>query len=554
MSSLAPEDRYKRRLIVNAGVLFLLGIVISLFLLFFPSDDYFQFYLNQSDKFLSQSKYSDMEEQLDRAARHAKSREQWFSLFKRAYQASLSQDDFGYYQSIVERSRRFVKGGADHEALNTAGLLWTGQYEKAAASLYTIQSDKYSSLIAESLLSYDVFRNYDLQEMSPLEFIKEKIQFQEDPEFFHSVGTRADNPILLYNAALLSLEAGDYDRAASIAEGIPGNRISPYHRGILYYDLGYIDQAYDAFKAQSVLDDINNTQRYAVHQQLADLAHERGDKQEALQHYGKAMMIKANGSWKNFRNMARIYLDDGYSNKARAVLREGIQVFPDSIELLEDYVLYYHMDYPVEVRKELESFIKVYPRLTEAHLLKIRYFPEQKSAVQYQAEIWDLFNQDESNDVVTRFLLWYLSGVGDLEGMIIVLERYKSPDEELPYWHHFYQSVIALTKFDLETAVKEMDIAYSAKEDWLFTYNKAVLATVKGDKESAAELLKQASDDLSTENTIFGRDVYLSGIYYERALLLAEEEEFEQAIALLEDAIRLDENNIRAGTVLNRIK
>ncbi|MDC7232391.1 MAG: hypothetical protein PQJ58_04110, partial [Spirochaetales bacterium] len=341
MSSPAPEDRYKRRLIINAGVLFLLGILIALFLLFVPSEDYFQYYLNQSDKYLSLERYKDMEEQLNRASRHAKTREQWFSLFKRAYRSGSAQDDYTYFQSLVERSRRFLKGGADHEALNTAGLLWTGQYEKAAASLYSIQSDKYSSLIAESLLSYDVFRNYDLQDLTPLEFIKEKIRYQEDPEFFHSVGMKADNPVLLYNAALLSLEAGDYDRAASIAVNLPGNRISPYHRAILFYDLGYMDQAYDAFKAQSVIDDMNNTQRFSVHQQLADIAYEKGNSEEALVHYGRALMTDAYGSLKNFRNMARIYIDKGYSNKARAVLKEGMQVFPDSIELLEDFIVYY---------------------------------------------------------------------------------------------------------------------------------------------------------------------------------------------------------------------
>lgn len=554
MSSLAPEDRYKRRLIINAGVLFLLGIVIALFLLFFPSEDYFQHYLNQSDKYLALERYPDMQEQLDKASRHARSREQWFSLFKRAYRAAESRDDYEYYNDLLERSRRFLKGGADHEALHSAGLLWTGQYEKAAASLYTIQSDKYSSLIAESLLSYDVFRNYDLQELSPLDFIKEKIQYQEDPEFFHSVGSRADNPILLYNAALLSLEAGDYDRAASIAVDLPGNRISPYHRAVLYYDLGYRDRAYEAFRAQLVVDEINSTQRFSIHQQIADLAHDKGEVQTALVHYGKALMIDPRGSWKNYRNMARIYLDQGYSKKARALLREGMQVFPDTMELLEDYVIYFHKDYPVEVRKILDSFIRLSPGLTEAQLLQLRYFPGQMSSVQYQAEIWDLFNRDESNDSVTRFLLWYLSGIGDMDGMRIVLERYKSGEEELPYWHHFYQSVIALNQFNLELAVKEMNIAHSAREDWLFTYNSAVLASLTGDKQRAAELLDESAGKLAAGDTVFGRDSYLSTIYYEQALLLVENDEFTQAIALLEQAVVLDKQNIRAGTVLNRIK
>ncbi|MDC7232495.1 MAG: hypothetical protein PQJ58_04650, partial [Spirochaetales bacterium] len=211
-------------------------------------------------------------------------------------------------------------------------------------------------------------------------------------------------------------------------------------------------------------------------------------------------------------------------------------------------------DYPVETRKELETFIKRHPRKTEARLLKIRYFPEQKGAVQYQAEIWDLFNADVSNEQVTRFLLWYLSGVGDTDSMRIVLERYQGDEEEPPYWHHFYQSVIALNAFDLETAAREMDMAYAAGDSWLFSYNKAVLAVVRGDVLTAENLLEEAADQLQEKTTIFGKNSYLSRILYERALLLVEREEFEAAVSLLEKAVELDGMNIRAGTVLNRIK
>ncbi len=554
MSSPQEETRYKKRLIINASILFLLGSVISLYLLFFPSEDYFQLYLSQSDKYLSQQRYSDMEEELLKASRYAKTQQQWFSLFKRSYTAASAMDDYSDFQGLVERSRRFLKGGADHEAVNTAALLWTGQYEKASASLYTIQNEKYSTLIAETLLSYDVYRNYDLGGLTPLQFIKEKIRFQEDPDFFYSIGTRADNPVLLYNAALLSMETGDTDLAGAIVSALPVNRISPYHLGVLYYDLGYYDRAYDSFTAQSLIDDMNSNQRFSIHQQIADIAFARGDYDEALSHYGRAMNINPSGSWKNFRNMARIYFDQGYSNKARAVLREGIGIYPDSLPLLKDYVVYYHDDYPVEVRSELDAFMRVYPGLTEARLISMRYFPRQMSSVLYQAELWDLFNRDESNPAVTRFLLWYLSGVNDTDGMKIVLQRFKPEDGEVPYWHHFYQSVISLNERDINEVVKEMEISYSLNKDWIFSYNLSVLARLRGDQTLALGYLDQAYSELGLRNNLFGRDGYLSRISYERALILVEREDFEGAIGLLEEAVALDGTNVRAAAVLNRIK
>ncbi|MDC7241342.1 MAG: hypothetical protein PQJ50_13380 [Spirochaetales bacterium] len=553
MSSPQEDHRYKRRLITNAAVLFLLGALISLYLLFSPAEDYFQFYLDQSDKFLIQERYSDMEEQLLKASRHAKTRQQWFSLFKRSYMSAEAREDYSDFQGLVERSRRFLKGGADHEAINTAALLWTGQYEKASASLYSIQNEKYSSLIAETLLSYDVFRNYDLEGMTPLAFIKEKIRYQEDPDFFYSIGTKADNPVLLYNAALLSMEAGNTDLAGAIASGLPVNRISPYHLAVLFYDLGFYDRAFDSFTAQSLLDEMNSNQRFSVHQQIADIAFARGDQREALNQYAKAMTISPSGSWKNFRNMARIYFDQGYSNKARAVLREGIGIFPDSLPLLKDYVIYYHKDYPVEVRSELDAFMRTHPDLTEARLINMRYFPHQMSAVVYQAELWDLFNSDESNEAVTRFLLWYLSGINDADGMRIVLQRFKS-GEEKPFWYHFYQSVIALNERDIDRAVKEIEICYSLKKDWIFSYNRAVLAQLKGNDTLALTYLEQASNELELRLNLFGREGYLSRISYERALILVEREDFDAAVSLLERAVALDGTNVRAAAVLNRIK
>ncbi len=553
MSRTAEEKRYRRRLIINASVLFVISCSLALALLFLPSEDYFQYYLTRSDKDLGRQDYPALNESLLKAARYAKSREQWFSLFKRSYLSAVEREDFHDFQDLVARSRKFIKAGADHEALNVAASLWTGQYEKASADLYAVQSDKYKTLIAETLFSYDVYRNYDLGGMTALEFIKDKIRYQEDPAFFESVGRKADNPVLLYNAALLSMEAGDMDRAASIVSALPSSRISPYHLALIFYDLGMESRAYDAFKAQATVDDMNGNQRFSIHQMIADLSMRAGRHDEALDEYSKALALDAAGSWKNYRNIARILLMSGYSRRASAVLWEGMELFPGRTELLRDFVSYFHKDNPLDVRSALYSYNETNPSDTEARLLRIRYFPGEHSSLQYQSMIWDLFNNDVKNPEVARFLLWYLSGVGDLDGMEIVLQRFDS-GEDNPYWYPFYESVIAARKGDSEGALAFMRQVYALHPSWFISYNLAVLEIARGGRDQGDRLLSDAAEVLKGRREVVRGKEFLSRIYYERALLALEADDFRSAGTLLEKALEADSANIRAGSLLNRIQ
>ena len=553
MSRTAEETRYRRRLIINASVLFVISCALALTLLFLPSEDYFQYYLVRSDKDLGRQDYPALNESLLKAARYAQTREQWFSLFKRSYLSALERDDYHDFQNLIQRSRKFIKAGADHEALNVAAALWTGEYEKASAALYTIQNDRYKTLIAETLLSYDVYRNYDLDGMTALEFIKDKIRYQEDPAFFESVGRKAENPVLLYNAALLSMESGDLDRAASIVNDLPSHRISPYHLALIFYDLGMNKRAYDALKAQALVDDMNGNQRFSIHQMIADLAMFSGRGEEALDEYRRALALDPRGDWRNYRNIARILLMTGYSRRAATVLKEGMELFPGQTALLSDFVSYYHRDAPLEVRSTLYAYNEANPGDTEAELLRIRYFPGEHSSLQYQAMIWDLFNHDVKKPEVARFLLWYLSGVGDLDGMEIVLQRIDSGDDN-PYWYYFYKSVLALRMGDHESALAHMRQVHAMYPSWYISYNLAVLEIARGNRNQGAVLLQEAGDNLEARNEVVMAHSYLSRIYYERALLDLEAEDFKAAEQLLETALEVDPANIRAGSLLNRIQ
>ncbi len=501
---------------------------------------------------LKHKNYPLLKKLLDKASRHAETRMNWYSLFKRSYLAGQQQGDYRDFQDLVSRSCRFYKGGADLEAINIAALLWTDQYEKAAASLYAIQNERYETLVAETLISWDVFRKYDLDGKAPLDFVKEKITYKEDPEFFESIGEKSGNPALLYNAALLSMRAGDFDRCASIIPELPASRIDPYRQGILHYDLGDFEAALNAFEAQLLLDEVKGNQRPSIYQLCGDLLH-LSNPDKALAYYSKAIQLDGWGQWKNYRNISRILMDEGRSRQARDVLRAGMELYSDNMELLTDYTMCFGTDEPLDTKERLKAYMASHPEQTTPQLLMIRYFPQKGSTVQYQSRLWELFNQDPFNADVSRFLLWYLAGVEDLESMKIVMERYGKSGFS-PFWYDFYKAFMALKKNRIQEALGSMKEAYRKCPQWYMAHNLAILQRITGNWPAAESLLEEAASDLLKQDRVKNPNTFLSRIFYEQAVLFLEDDNYEKASAALEKAILQDSQNLRAVTLLNRIQ
>ena len=84
------DRKYFKSLLIWTLVLFMIASILGIFILFQPDDDRFQYYLMQVDHFIDTERYSDIPPLLVRASRYADNRAQWFSLFKRSYQACLN--------------------------------------------------------------------------------------------------------------------------------------------------------------------------------------------------------------------------------------------------------------------------------------------------------------------------------------------------------------------------------------------------------------------------------------------------------------------------------
>jgi len=531
----------------------MIASILGVFILFQADENRFQFYLDQSDLSVKVERYRDVPDILIRASRYADTKNQWFSLFKRSYISCHALNDYSTFNDLIERSRKFIKAGPEHDALFTASLLWTDQYERAAASLYSIKQPGFETLSAESLLSFEVYRNYSFHDQSPIDFIKEKIGYQEDPDFFRIIGTLADNEVLLYNALLLYMEKGQFQDAENILKGLSLNKISPYRMGIVSYDLGKYKNALEFYQAQDIVDEMKENQRFSMKEQIGDLQYLLGRGDEALASYETGLSLHAEGSWKLYRNIARLYYDRGYSRKAKIILEEGLEAFPNQIELLTDYVLFFAEDYGLIVKKKLEAHISHFPNDMEAKLLKIRYFPDPMNSTQYQAHLWEYFNNGDQDESVARFLLWYLSGLGDSKSLRIVLKRYDYAAEK-PHWYLFYEGILFFLEQDIDKALEKMEEASRIFPSWLYERNKSMLNYSLGYLDIAIMQIQSAISDLSKETSMLNGKDLLSDMYVNLGEMYLDQEDFRNASGAFEKSIQFNPDNFNAKSQLNRIK
>ncbi len=542
-----------RQLTLLGLVLFMIASILGVFILFQPDDDRFGFYLNAVDTYLERETYKDIPDLLIRASRYAENRENWFSLFKRSYLCAFNTNDYIPFYELLNRSRKFLKAGPEHDALYTASLLWTDQYEKAAASLYAVSQEGFESLTAETLLSFEVYRNYSIGDRDPIEFIKEKIAYQEDPDFFEVIGRLSGNEILLYNAVILYLESANTAKAEEIVSTLSSRRISPFRLGVVHYDLMNYEKALEYYQAQDVIDEMKENQRYSMKEQIGDVQFLLGRSDSALHFYEAAVATHDSGSWKLYRNIARLYYAKGYSRKAKLLLEKGLSIFPDQIELLTDYVRLYYRDYSLIVENRLNAFISRYPDDMQARLLKIRYFPDPMNATQYQSRLWEYFNASDNSERITRFLLWYLAGLGDSESMEIVLKRYDY-GENKPHWYLFYEGILASLQKNPSEALKKMEEASVLYPSWLYESNKSALNLLLGNHDAALEEIIKAIEMLEKENTLENSQELLSDLYVRLGDMYLDLQDFKAAMDSYSLSIQYNPENFKAKTKLNRIQ
>ena len=551
----------RKTLIILDVILLIAAISISTFLL---TSNNLNYYINlitpdstiefnenikKVDRMINGEGYSSAATSLKKASSYAKTSLSWLSVIKRAYILSEETQDLAYFQKYTEQAFDIYPGNEDIRAFHVYSLLQNKQFELASELALSIKSSYYNNLKVEAALSAE-FSSDTIAD--PFSYILNLLSSAEDPALFQKIGDITGNKKLIYDAAILYMKYGEVKKAYKLAYNITGDWVNDEAIGMIALDSGEYNQALTRFLNHNQMDIQNHNEKWAIQLIIADLQQLLGYMNDAGAYYERSLQINSSGSWNQYANYSRLLKENGRFRQSMDLLQEGIEVFPENEkELIIAMVVNQFDKNRSTTERYLKSFLDENPDDPEANLLYIDHFPIQTTPEKYGARIWELYNKNPSNRKIAEFLLWYLLGVGDLEGTTLVLDRFDR-DSDRSYWTVFYRALSLSMAKGFDEAEILLHESIEMKETWFSYYNLAVIQLFLNKYEDVLKNLDRAEYLLHRSSQIENR--HLSNIKTKYASAYIGLNDMNSARIELEEALALDDENLEAALLTREIK
>ncbi|MBN2656908.1 MAG: hypothetical protein JXR86_07590 [Spirochaetales bacterium] len=511
--------------------------------------DEFRENLGAVDRMINGGGYSSAISYLKKGASFAETGLNWMSVIKRAYILGEKTGDASLFHKYVEKGFVEYPGNEDIRAFRVYSLLNQQKYSEASDLSMSIKNSFYNSLKVEAALSAE-FASETIAD--PFSYILDLLKNSDDPSIFRKVGEITGNEKLLFDAAILYMKSGEIRNAFHLASGITGQWVHDEAIGMIAIDAGEYKHALTRLLNQNQLDKQNHNERWAIQLILGDLLQLEGQLNDSGEYYRKSLEINEEGSWKQYANYSRLLKAQGRFRQSMTTLQDAISLFPDKEKELVVSMVNNQFDRNRSTTERyLKSFLDRHPDDPEANLLVIEHFPIQTTPEKYGARIWELYNKNPANRTIAEFLIWYLLGVGDIEGTTLVLDRFDR-DSGRSYWTVFYRALSLSMNKGFNEAERLLQESIEMKETWYAFYNLAVIQLFLGKYSMALDNLQEAEvllakSDLEQFN-------FLSSIKTKFAVAYIGLKELDNARVSLSEALKLDSSNLEAALLTREIQ
>ena len=471
------------------------------------STEEFNRHIDTVDRMIKGEGYSSAAANLKKASSNAKTSLNWLSVIKRAYQLSELTRDQSYFNRYTEKGFEIYPGNEDIRAFQVFSLLNQMKYEEASQLSKPISNSFYNNLKIEAALAAE-FSSDTIAD--PFSYILELLNTAEDPEIFKKIGNITGNEKLLFDAAVLYMKYGEVKKAFNLSRNITGSWVNDEAIGMIAIDSGEYNQALTRMLNHNQVDLKNHNEKWAIQLILGDLYQILGILPESGYFYERSLLIHPSGTWHQYANYSKLLKENGRFRQSMDMLQEGILLFPENEkELIISMVTNQFDKNRSTTERYLKSFLDENPDDPEGNLLFIEHFPIQTTPEKYGARIWELYNKNPSNRKIAEFLLWYLLGVGDLEGTTLVLDRFDR-DSGRSYWTVFYRALSLSMSKGFNEAEVLLGESIELKETWYSYYNLAVIQLFLNKYEEVLNNLNRAEYLLQRSISVNNR--YLSNI------------------------------------------
>ena len=506
-------------------------------------------YITIVDRMIKGEGYSSAATNLKKAASSAGPSINWLSVIKRAYILSEKTSDFTYFEKYTEEAFKIYPGNEDIRAFQVYSLIIKREYENAAELATPIKSSFYDNLKVEAALGAEF--STDLI-ADPFSYLLNLLSESDDPALFKKIGLITGNDKLLFDAAVLYMKAGEIQKAYNISFRLQGEWLNDEAIGMISIDSEEYNQALTRFLNHNQIDVHNHNEKWAIQLIIADLHQIMGNNSESSDFYRKSIKINSEGAWNQYANYARLLKHTGRYRQSMDIMHEGIDLFSSNRKELIIAMVNNQFDKNRSTTERyLKSFLDDYPDDPEANLLYISHFPIQTTPEKYGARIWELYNKNPSNRKIAEFLVWYLLGVGDLEGTTLVLDRFDR-DNYRSYWTVFYRALGLSMGKGFNKAEKLLEESIIMKKTWYSYYNLAVIQLFLKKNKEALSNLNDAEYLLLKSNNI--DDTFLSKIKTKSARAFINLNDMDNAGIELKSALELNHENLEAILLTRKIK
>jgi tetratricopeptide (TPR) repeat protein len=501
------------------------------------------------DRMINGGGYSSAFSYLKKSKSFAQTSSDWMRILKRAYWLAEETGEKGFLDNSIEDAFDEYPGNEQIRAFRVYSLLEQGLFDEASELSRSLSNLEFNNLKVEAALSAE-FASDTIAD--PFSYLLDLLERTDDPDIFRRIGEITGNKKLLFDAAVLFMKKGDVKSAYREAADITGSWVNDEAIGMIAIDAGEYSHALTRFISQNDLDIRNHNERWAIQLIIGDLSQLNKRVEEADRFYRRSLEINSEGSWHQYANFSRLLKTQGRFRQSMTMLQDAINFFPEKEkELVVSMVKNQFDKNRSTTERYLKSFLDRNPDDPEANLLVIEHFPIQTTPEKYSARIWELYNKNPSNRAIAEFLIWYLLGVGDLEGTTLVLDRFDR-DSGRSYWTVFYRALSLSMNKGFNEAEILLNESIEMKETWYAYYNLAVIQLFLGKYSDALTNLQEGEVLLLRTGKI--EDSYLSGIKTKYAVAYIGLNQLDNAGVALREALKLNSDNLEAALLTREIQ
>ena len=451
--------------------------------------------LQRADEEISRGYFFHAEQTIREAGKKANSSNTWLMVFKRVVPLCESVKDYSLLYDLSSKAVKDLPGNEEIRAFSVLSSLRTGRYEKAysEAKKY-LNSETYTNLKAEALLRMGVEPDPGESEAGDIYTAIRETLSSRNPEVFEEAAGKLKDPRLYLDASLLWILSGNPQRAYTVFFGnIPAGSYTEAG-----FFISYDAEEYD--RALNLLETLERNKALSSEELLllrADIHMLEKDYPKAENLYKNVIQASPDYSWIPYLNLAWIAEKRGDHTNEIENLMLSYEKFPDKKEVVLTLSWYLAQQNREENAEEkLQNFLKKYPDDVDAKILRLIIREGLYNEKRYLGSLWELFNLHPDNILLAQYFSWYLIGLGDLEGLKIVLKNFSNAVGDME-WVQFFYGLIYTLKGEYHRAEKCFKISLEQNFRWETSYNLGVLYLFAGDVDTALEYFQRADDYLA---------------------------------------------------------